>query len=273
MLERLFKSMTKNNEEIEFIRDSSLLVSKTLAEIAKILKPGITGLDLDKLAEEFINDHGALPAFKGYGGFPNSLCISINEAVVHGIPNNKPIKETDIVSIDCGTLKNGFYGDHAYTFVMNDVSNDVVKLVEVTKKSLYLAIEKAIVGNRVGDIGFAVQQFCEKENGYGVVRELVGHGVGSELHEDPEIPNYGRKGQGVRLKENMVLAIEPMINLGTKSVVSLNDGWTIVTKDKKPSAHFEHNIVVKNDKAEILSDFNIIELEISKNKEIQEIVA
>ena len=272
MLERLFNSMTKNIEEIEFIRESSLLVSKTLAELAKIIKPGISGLELDKLAEEFINDNGALPAFKGYGGFPNSLCISINEAVVHGIPTKEPIKETDIVSIDCGTLKNGYYGDHAYTFVMNDVSKDVVKLVEVTKKSLYLAIEKAIVGNRVGDIGFAVQQFCERNHGYGVVRELVGHGLGKSLHEDPEVPNYGRKGQGVRLKENMVLAIEPMINLGTKSVVSLSDGWTIITKDKKPSAHFEHNIVVKANEAEILSDFNIIETEIKKNKDLQEIV-
>lgn len=273
MLDHLFKSMTKNNEEIELIRDSSLLVSKTLAEIAKIIKPGISGLDLDKLAEEFINDHGAKPAFKGYGGFPNSLCISINEAVVHGIPTKNPIKETDILSIDCGTYKNGFYGDHAYTFVMNDVSEDVVKLVDVTKKSLYLAIEKAITGNRIGDIGFAVQQYCEREHGYGVVRELVGHGLGKDLHEDPEVPNYGRKGQGVRLKQNMVLAIEPMINLGTKSVISLDDGWTIITKDYKPSAHFEHNVVVKSNKAEILSDFSIIEQEIEKNKELQEIVA
>lgn len=264
--------MIKSQKEIDLIRESSLLVSKTLTEIAKILKPGITGLDIDKIAEEFILDNGAKPAFKGYSGFPNTLCVSINDAVVHGIPTNKPFEDGDIVSVDCGTLMNGYYGDHAYTFAIGNVNEEIMKLLKVTHKSLYLGIEQAIVGKRVGDIGFAIQQYCERENGYGVVRELVGHGLGKNLHEDPEVPNYGNKGQRVRLIENMVLAIEPMINLGTKNIMTLNDKWTVVTQDRKPSAHFEHDIVVKKDKAEILSNFDIIEEAILKNKELLSVV-
>ena len=273
MLGLLFnKNMIKSQKEIDLIRESSLLVSKTLTEIAKILKPGITGLDIDKIAEEFILDNGAKPAFKGYSGFPNTLCVSINDAVVHGIPTNKPFEDGDIVSVDCGTLMNGYYGDHAYTFAIGNVNEEIMKLLKVTHKSLYLGIEQAIVGKRVGDIGFAIQQYCERENGYGVVRELVGHGLGKNLHEDPEVPNYGNKGQRVRLIENMVLAIEPMINLGTKNIMTLNDKWTVVTQDRKPSAHFEHDIVVKKDKAEILSNFDIIEEAILKNKELLSVV-
>lgn len=264
--------MIKSQKEIDLIRESSLLVSKTLTEIAKILKPGITGLDIDKIAEEFILDNGAKPAFKGYSGFPNTLCVSINDAVVHGIPTNKPFEDGDIVSVDCGTLMNGYYGDHAYTFAIGNVNEEIMKLLKVTHKSLYLGIEQAIVGKRVGDIGFAIQQYCERENGYGVVRELVGHGLGKNLHEDPEVPNYGNKGQRARLIENMVLAIEPMINLGTKNIMTLNDKWTVITQDRKPSAHFEHNIVVKKDKAEILSNFDIIEEAILKNKELLSVV-
>lgn len=273
MLERLFKnSMIKSLEEIDLIRESSLLVSKTLTEIAKIMKPGITGIQIDALAEEFIRDNNAKPAFKGYGGFPNTLCISVNEAVVHGIPTNKAFEEGDIVSVDCGTILNGYHGDHAYTFAFGAVTDEVMNLLRVTHKSLYLGIEQAIVGKRTGDIGFAIQQYCERENGYGVVRELVGHGLGKELHEDPEIPNYGKKGQKTKLYENMVLAIEPMINLGTREIVTLNDQWTVITKDRKPSAHFEHNVVVKKEKAEILSNFEIIEAEIKKNKELLSVV-
>lgn len=273
MLERLFKNrMVKSLEEIELIRESSLLVSKTLTEIAKIIRPGITGLEIDAIAETFIKDHGAKPAFKGYGGFPNSLCISINDAVVHGIPTNEAFKDGDIVSVDCGTILNAYHGDHAYTFAIGNVEEEVMKLLRVTHQSLYLGIENAIVGKRTGDIGYAIQQYCEKENGYGVVRELVGHGLGKELHEDPEIPNYGRRGQKTKLVENMVLAIEPMINLGTRKIMTLQDDWTVVTQDRKPSAHFEHNVVVKKDKAEILSNFEMIEDVIKKNIELQTVV-
>jgi methionyl aminopeptidase len=273
VLAQLFNNrMSKSPEEIELIRECSLLVSKTLAELASHLKPGVNGLLLDKLAEEFIRDHGAKPAFKGYNGFPNSLCISVNESVVHGIPNKKPFAESDVISIDCGTFKNGFHGDHAFSFAFKGINEDALKLLSVTRKSLTLGIEQAVVGNRVGDIGYAIQQFCEKVHGYGVVRELVGHGLGRQLHEDPEVPNYGKKGQGARLIENTVLAIEPMINLGTRSIVSLEDGWTIVTKDRKISAHFEHNVVVKKNKAEVLSDYSLIDKAIKNNIELQEIV-
>jgi len=264
--------MIKSLEEIELIRESSLLVSKTLTEIAKILKPGMTGIQIDVIAEEFIRDNGATPAFKGYGGFPNTLCISMNDAVVHGIPTDIPFTEQDVISVDCGTFKNGYHGDHAYTFAFNKVSEEIMKLIRVTRQSLYIGIEQAIVGKRTGDIGYAIQQFCEKENGYGVVRELVGHGLGKELHEDPQVPNYGRRGQKTKLIENMVLAIEPMINLGTREIMTLNDNWTVVTKDRKTSAHFEHNVVVKKHKAEILSNFEMIDEAISSNKFLQNIV-
>ena len=248
----------KTDEEVELLRESSLLVGKTLAAVAQRIRPGVTTLELDAVAEEFIRDHGAEPGFKGYGGFPNSLCTSVNEAVVHGIPNNRPLEEGDIVSIDCGVLKNEFYGDSAYTFAVGEIDPKVQQLLDVTKECLRLAIEQAVVGKRIGDIGFACQQYAEK-HGYGVVRELVGHGLGRSLHEAPEVPNYGRRGNGPRLMDGMVLAIEPMINLGRKEVLHLDDGWTIVTADRKFSAHFEHDIVVRPGQADVLSSFDEIE--------------
>ena len=249
----------KTGEEIERIRKSSLLVGKTLAEIAKKIEPGVSTLALDKLAEEFIRDHGAEPGFLGYGGFPNSLCTSVNEAVVHGIPNNQPLENGDIVSIDCGVLLDEFYGDSAYTFEVGEVNPDISKLLNVTKECLDLAVQQTVSGNRIGDIGFAVQKHAES-NGYGVVRELVGHGLGRGLHEKPEVPNYGRKGRGHKLKPGIVLAIEPMINLGRKEVAQLADGWTIITKDKLPSAHFEHDVaIMTNGQTEVLSSFEEIE--------------
>jgi len=248
----------KSEEEIELIRESSLLVGKTLAEVAKIVKPGIRTIDLDKVAEEYIRDNGAVPGFKGYNGFPYTLCISVNENVVHGFPSKRELKDGDIVSIDCGTLKNGFYGDSAYTFPVGDVKEETLLLLKRTRESLYLGIENAIAGKRVGDIGNAIQTFVEGF-GYSVVRDLVGHGLGKNLHEKPEVPNFGRKGTGPKLQEGMVLAIEPMINLGSKKVIQESDGWTFRTADRKPSAHFEHDIVVRKGKAEILSTFDYIE--------------
>ena len=248
----------KTDEEVELLRESSLLVGKTLAAVASRIRPGATTLELDAVAEEFIRDHGAEPGFKGYGGFPNSLCTSVNEAVVHGIPDDRPLEEGDIVSIDCGVLKNEFYGDSAYTFAVGEIAPEVQQLLDVTKECLRLAIEQAVVGKRIGDIGFACQQHAE-QIGYGVVRELVGHGLGRSLHEAPEVPNYGRRGNGPRLMDGMVLAIEPMINLGRKEVLHLEDGWTIVTADRKVSAHFEHDIVVRKDQADVLSSFDEIE--------------
>ena len=249
----------KTGEEIELIKNSSLLVGKTLAELAKIIKPGVTTLDLDNIAEEFIRDHGAVPGFLGYGGFPNSLCTSVNEAVVHGIPNNTPLKNGDIVSVDCGVLMNDFYGDSAYTFEVGEVSKEIKQLLEVTKECLNLAVEQTKSGNRIGDIGFSVQNHAE-QNGYGVVRELVGHGLGRGLHEKPEVPNYGKKGRGHKMKPGLVLAIEPMINLGKKEVTQLSDGWTIVTKDGLPSAHFEHDVAISRDGSpQVLSSFEEIE--------------
>jgi methionyl aminopeptidase len=247
----------KTKDEIELIRKSSLLVSKTLAEIAKAIKPGITTLSLDKLAEEFIRDNGAIPSFKGYRQFPFSLCISINEQIVHGMPSKREIEEEDLVSVDCGALLNGFHGDSAYTFYLgNDAAK--FKLIYITKECLELGIEKAIAGNRTGDIGDAIQNYAEK-NGYGVVRELIGHGVGRDLHEKPDVPNYGRRGSGMQLKESMTIAIEPMINMGTRQVIGESDGWTISTKDKKPSAHFEHTVAIGKGKADILTTFEFIE--------------
>ena len=248
----------KTPEEIELMRESALLVSKTLGMLTKEIVPGVTTLKLDELAEEFIRDHDALPGFLGLYDFPNTLCISVNEQVVHGIPNSKPLKNGDIVSVDCGVLKNGFYGDHAYTFFVGEVSQDVRKLCEKTKEYLYLGIEQMKSGNRIGDIGHAIQWQAEKD-GYGVVRELVGHGLGRSMHEEPQVPNYGKKGRGTKIQEGMVLAIEPMINLGTYRVLQLKDGWTIVTADRKPSAHFEHDVALVDGKPEILSTFDFIE--------------
>lgn len=248
----------KSLEEIELIRESSLLVSKTLAEVAKIIKPGVTTLSLDKMAYEFIKDHGAIPAFLNYGGFPNSLCISPNEQVVHGFPNDHVIKEGDLISVDCGVIKNNYFGDSAYTFSIGEVDAEKQKLCKVTQECLNLAIEKAVVGMRVGDIAFAVQGHAET-NGFGVVRELVGHGVGIKLHEKPEVPNYGKRGSGIKLEEGMVIAIEPMINAGKAGVKFWSDGWTVTTVDNKPSAHFEHTVAIKRGKADVLSTFSLIE--------------
>ena len=252
----------KTEEEIELVRKSSLLVAKTHAEIAGLIKPGITTLALDKIAEEFIRDNGGVPAFKGYRGFPNTLCMSPNDQVVHGIPNDRVLEDGEILSVDCGVVMNGYYGDSAFTYEVGDVDAQTKQLLKVTKESLYKGIEQAVAGNRIGDIGYAVQQHAESF-GYGVVRELVGHGVGKNLHESPEVPNYGRRGRGVVLKEGLVIAIEPMINMGTKRIMQHNDGWTITTIDNKPSAHFEHTIVVRKGKAEILSSFEEIEKKIS----------
>jgi len=247
----------KTREEIELIRESALIVSKTLGEIAKAIKPGVTTLQLDKIAEEFIRDHGAIPGFLGLYDFPNTLCMSPNEQVVHGIPNKEPLQEGDIISVDCGALKNGFYGDHAYTFAIGEINEETKKLLRVTKESLYVGIGEFRVGNRVGDVGFAIQNYTEK-HGYGVVRELVGHGLGKEMHEDPEMPNYGRRGRGKKFIEGMVVAIEPMINLGTHRIKQFSDGWTIKTADNKPSAHFEHDVAIIEGKPELLSTFKYI---------------
>ncbi len=253
----------KTDEEVEIQRKSSLLVGKTLAEVAKIIRPGISTIELDTVAETFIRDNGAEPGFKGYGGFPATLCISVNDEVVHGIPSKRVLNDGDIISVDCGTLMNGFYGDSAYTFAVGEVDESVLLLLQRTKESLYLAIEQAIVGKRVGDIGHAVQSYVEGF-GYSVVRDLVGHGVGRNLHEKPEIPNYGRRGSGIKLKSGMCLAIEPMINLGVKEVIQDRDGWTIRTVDNQPSAHFEHDVVVRNGRADILSTFEYIEQVLNK---------
>jgi methionyl aminopeptidase len=250
----------KTQAEIELIRESSLLLSKTIAEIAKFIKPGVSTIYLDNIAYQFISDHGAVPSFKDYRGYPFTACISVNDAVVHGFPNKEPLKEGDIISFDLGVFKNGYHGDSAYTFGIGNVDPAILKLMRVTKEALYLGIEKAVAGNRVGDISFAIQEHAEKKNGYGVVRELVGHGLGRHLHEDPQVPNYGKRGSGPKMQEGMVIAIEPMINLGVKDVYYEEDGWTVRTKDNKPSAHYEHTVCVKKGKADILSSFDEIEL-------------
>ena len=254
----------KSEEEVELVRKSSLLVAKTHAEIAKLIKPGISSLELDQIAEEFIRDNGGKPAFKGYNGFPCTLCASPDEVVVHGIPNNDPINDGTILSIDCGVLMNGFYGDSAYTYEVGEVKKEIKMLLKVTKESLYKGIENAVSGKRVGDIGNAIQEHAENNN-FGVVREMIGHGIGKNLHESPEVPNYGRRGSGIKLKKGLVIAIEPMINMGTRDIMQHNDGWTITTLDKKPSAHFEHTVVVREGEAEILSSFKEIEKIIKLN--------
>ena len=255
----------KNAEEIELLRTSALLVSQTHAALVPFIKPGVSLKKIDQIAEEFVRDHGAVPAFKGYNGFPATLCISVNEQVVHGIPSEREIKEGDLLSIDHGVKKNGFYGDSAFTFPVCVKDENLLKLLKTTITSLYKGIEQAKVGNRIGDIGYAVQYQTEKLNGYGVVRELIGHGVGRDLHEAPEVPNYGKRGSGLKILEGLVIAIEPMINLGTYKVKQLNDGWTIITADHKPSAHFEHTIAVRKEGPDILSNFDIIFNEIKKN--------
>lgn len=248
---------TKTREEIEIMRESALVVSKTLGMLAKEVKPGVSTLYLDKLAEDFIREQGAIPGFLGLYDFPNTLCMSPNSQVVHGFPTKDLLKEGDIISIDCGAIKNGFYGDHAYTFPVGEIADETKKLLEVTLESLYVGIREFKVGNRVGDVGFAIQNFTEK-HGYGVVRELVGHGLGREMHEDPEMPNYGRRGRGKKFIEGMVVAIEPMTNLGTHKIRQHSDGWTITTLDNKPSAHFEHDVAIVDGKPELLSTFKYV---------------
>lgn len=253
----------KTDEEVELLRKANLLVGSTLAELAKIIEPGVTTKQLDTIAETFIRDNGAEPTFKGfpnpYGGpFPASICASVNNQVVHGIPNDNPLENGDIVSIDCGTLLNGFCGDSCYTFKVGEVSDEVSKLLDVTKESLYKGIEQAVVGSRLGNISYAVQNYCES-NSYGVVREFVGHGIGRDMHEEPQVPNYGRRGTGMLLKNGLCIAIEPMITLGKRDISMLSDNWTIVTRDGKPAAHYEHTVCVRKGKADILSSFDEIE--------------
>ena len=262
----------KNDEQVEMMRKSALLVSQTLTEVAHSLKAGIHTLSIDKLIDTYIRDHNGIPSFKGYGNrdnpFPFSACISVNDVVVHGFPDKRELRPGDIVSIDVGIILNGWHGDHAYTFAIGEPSPEIQQLMRVTKESLYKGVEKAVHGNRIGDIAFAIQEHTERKNGYGVVRELVGHGLGRQLHEDPQVPNYGRRGSGTKLKTGMVLAIEPMINLGKKDVFTEADGWTVRTKDGKPSVHFEHDVCVRRGKADVLSDYTKIEEAERKNAEL-----
>jgi methionyl aminopeptidase len=251
----------KTSEEIEGIRKSCLLVSRTLAEVAKIIRPGTSTLKIDRLVEEFIRDHGAIPSFLGYREFPNAACVSVNDAVVHGIPTSYELKEGDIVSVDCGATLGGYVGDSAFTFAVGEISNDKKHLLEVTRESLNKAIQVAKVGNRLGDISYAVQEHVER-NGYSVVRELVGHGVGKSLHEDPEVPNYGKRGHGLKLQDGLVIAIEPMVNMGRKEVFTADDNWTVYTRDRKPSAHFEHTVAVRKSGPDVLTTFKFIEEEV-----------
>ncbi len=249
----------KTEAEISLMKEAAMLVSKTLTEVAKILKPGITTMDIDRLCDSFVKEHNAIPSFYKYHGYPHHICASVNDVVVHGFPNNTPLKNGDIISIDMGVILNGWHGDHAYTFIMGEIAPEILQLVKVTKESLYKGIEKAVINNRVGDISYAIQDHTEGKYGYGVVRELVGHGLGRSLHEDPQVPNYGKRGTGQKMKENLVLAIEPMINLGNREVFTDKDGWTVRTTDGKPSVHFEHDVCVKRNQALILSDYSIIE--------------
>lgn len=254
----------KSDEEIEIIRESGYILGKTHGELAKLIAPGVKTIELDRVAYQFILDNGGTPSFKGFNGFPYTLCISVNEQVVHGFPSEYELKEGDIISVDCGVKYKGYHSDSAYTYPVGNVHSDVQHLLDVTKQSLYLGIEQAVSGNRIGDIGYAIQSFVEAE-GFSVVRELVGHGLGKHLHEKPEVPNYGAKGKGLKLENNLVIAIEPMINLGKKSVMQEKDGWTIRTADRSPSAHFEHTVAIKKGKAEVLTTFQYIE-EVLKNK-------
>jgi methionyl aminopeptidase len=258
----------KTHDEIELMKMSNMLVSQTLAYVAGLLKVGRTSKEIDKKAEEFIRDNGGVPAFKGYRGFPATLCMSVNDAVVHGIPSDKSYLPEDIVSVDCGVILNGFFGDAAFTFAFSNVDSSTQTLLKVTRESLAKGIEMVVLGNRIGDISYAIQHYCEKVHGYGIVRELVGHGVGKSLHEDPEVPNFGMKGKGPMLKEGLVIAIEPMVNQGLRGVKQREDGWTIVTKDGKPSAHFEHSVAVTKEGPVILSNHDLIDQAIKNNEEI-----
>lgn len=258
----------RTNDEIEIIRENAMMVTATLTEVAKLLKPGITTASLDTMAETFIKDHGGQPSFKGYNGFPYSLCISVNEVVVHGFPGSYELKDGDIISVDCGFYRNGYHGDHAYTFAIGNADPAVLDMMRITKEALMLGIKEAKANNRVGDIAYAIEHHTNRLHGYGVVRELVGHGVGKKLHEDPQVPNYGRRGDGKRIKEHCVLAIEPMINLGTREVYTLDDGWTVVTADGKPACHYEHTTLVRRNSGENLSDFGPIEAAERANPEL-----
>jgi methionyl aminopeptidase len=249
----------KTDEEVELMRKSALLVSKTLSIVAAELTAGVTTLSLDKMIGEYIHDHHAVPSFLNYNGYPFNSCLSVNDVVVHGFPNKKELREGDIISVDIGVILHGWHGDHAYTFAIGDPGKEVMQLIKVTKESLYKGIEKAVAGNRIGDISFAIQEHTEKKHNYGVVRELVGHGLGRSMHEDPQVPNYGKRGSGAKLKAGIVLAIEPMINLGRKEVYTESDGWTVRTKDGKPSVHFEHDVCIRKNGADILSDYSPIE--------------
>ena len=258
----------KTDEQVELMRQSALLVSKTLTAVAKVLKPGLPTISIDKMIGEFIRDNGAIPSFLNYNGYPFNSCISVNDVVVHGFPSKNELQEADIVTIDVGVILNGWHGDHAYTFAIGDPGAEIMKLIQVTKESLFKGIEKAVAGNYTGDIGFAIQEHTEKKNGYGVVRDLVGHGLGKNLHEDPQVPNYGKRGSGKKLKEGLVLAIEPMINLGKRDVYTDEDGWTVKTKDGKPSVHFEHDVCVRKGKADILSNYSTIEKAEQENQHL-----
>ncbi len=260
----------KTKDEVELMRNANLLVSKTLAHVGSILRPGITGEVIDKAAEEFIRDNGGKPSFKGYNGFPASLCVSYNDIVVHGIPAQREFKETDVVSVDCGVELEGYFGDAAFTFAFASVEEPVMELLRVTYASLYKGIEQAVVGKRIGDVSFAIQDYCEKYK-YSVVRDLVGHGIGRSMHEDPEVPNFGRRGKGMLLQDGLVIAIEPMINLGTKDVYQDTDGWTIHTRDRKPSAHYEHSVVVRKGQADILSTHTFVMEVVKNNAALQEV--
>jgi methionyl aminopeptidase len=253
----------KTDAEVELLRESNMLVSKTLAEVATHIRPGITTLELDAVAETFIRDHGALPGFKGYAGFPNTLCTSVNDEVVHGIPSGYTLRDGDIISVDCGVILNGFYGDSAFTFAVGDVAPETQRLLDFTRASLEAGVREAVAGKRIGDISWMVQSTAEN-GGYSVVRTLVGHGIGKHLHEGPEVPNFGKRGSGVRLQRNMVICIEPMINMGTKNTKTLNDGWTVRTGDGKPSAHFEYAVAVREERADLLTTFEFIEEVIKK---------
>jgi len=250
--------LIKTEEEIERLRESNILVSRTLAEMAKLIKPGITTLSLDRVAEAFIRDHNGIPGFKGYNGFPNTLCTSVNEQVVHGIPSSYQLKEGDVLSIDCGVILNDYYGDTAFTFPVGDLDDDVARLLRYTREALEKGVENAVEGKRLGDIGYAVQNHAES-GGFSMVREMVGHGLGKKLHEPPEVPNYGKRGQGIKLVKGLVICIEPMINLGLRNIVQDNDGWTIKTVDSRPSAHFEYAVAVDREKADVLSTFDFID--------------